>query len=336
MKFKPDLSAFGLPSETSCWGPLGKQKFICKRCGKEYSRRFAMKAEYCDECKNIVVQEASERMQLLSELDGYQDYASSIFKHEYTIDELRQIKIHRDNIIRNYKQDKLGEEKMIYFLSIMNTDDVYNKFSVENAADFLLDFVSSEAIYLPGMRVTSHVLFPFMNGTAVDIANICAISYMQNHTVPGATMGHRYYDLYLFTKDPYIPVIPALFETDKKLFKGDAESLSSMIHYLNKAFFVTPDNRPPEIILDELKKSGQLYRISDDDYKKLHHELHIRTGFFNTSSLITRGTSPSPYSDALINILGYMPEHTCSNAIEHSSNPDFWEKAKQFIIEAQK
>ena len=334
MKFKSgDLSAFGLPSKTSILGPLGMQKFICKRCGKEYSRRFTMKADYCDECKDIVTQETNEHAQLLSELDGYQDYASSIFKHEYTMNELRQIKIHRENIIRNYKQDELGDEKMKAFLSVVEyTDNINDHFSMEDAADFLLSYLPYEAIYYPGMRLTNHVLFPFMDGTAIDIADVCAISYMQNYTVPGAKIGHRYYDLYLFTKDPYIPVISSLFETDKKLFEGDAESLSSMIDYLNNTFSVTPDNRSPEIVLDELKKSGQLYKISDENYKKLRHELHSLMGFFNTSSLIKKGIVSSPCSNTLINILGYMPEYTCSNAIKNSKCPDFWENAKRYII----
>lgn len=333
MKFKSgDLSAFGLPSKTSILGPLGKQKFICKRCGKEYSRRFTMKADYCDECKDIVIQETNERAQLLSELGGYQDYASSIFKHEYTMDELRQIKIHRDNIIRNYKQDELGDEKVNAVLSaVEHADNIDNNFTMQDAVNLLLNYMPYEIIYYPGMRITKHVLFPFMDGTVIDTADICAISYMQNYTVPGATRGHHYYDLYLFTKDPYIPVVPALFETDKELFKGDTESLSCMINYLNNMFSVMPDNRSPEATLDELKKSGQLYKISDENYKKLRHELHTRMGFFNTGSILIKGTASSPCSNTLINILGYMPEHTCSNAIKSSKYPDFWEDAKHYI-----
>lgn len=302
-------------------GLFSKKTYICEKCGKEFQKRINLNGNFCDEC---FAKEMKEKEELEGYICGYVDYGLNVLAKEYSIDELREIAKRKENRV-NFFRNKVEITKE----ELIEASENYKNLSDDYATMILAKAIDSTVNLTAGAVFKNCFFCPTTYfGTIVDARDVFAVGYISDYKMSSGDC-----DAILcavFTDDPYIPVFPMVFYSEKKFFEF-AKSKKGREYIENLFNDMCPCLTYPVCELKQLKKiikeegkvrgnidiKFMLNRISDATYS---------SGMFNTKKTIEE-ICFSP-TTKMLNDMGYFLEGEVDTILhmDKRANNKFWNK----------
>ncbi len=318
-------------------GILSKKTIKCEKCGKEYQARITFGIHLCDECFEKEEAEekrrASEIEAKKEEVRGYVDYAKKIDREPYSLEQLEQIVLHRNEVLEKYRQTS-----GISRAELRAAAENYKTLTDDEAREILIRARSSSLPYSLGASYAQGCFIPSrFSKIVIDAEDVFAI---------GFTSEGRYADgkneviiSVLFTNDPYLPAFPILFVGKLGLLevfksKSGRESVATILESMCHNLTYEPQDikalkkkiKAEKAVKGNIELKEMLNIISDAESMR---------GIFNSLKI-------DEYYDedtlAMLDSFGFIPEYEIKSILKMGGllNP-YWDKqASKFGISMDK
>lgn len=191
-------------------GLFSKKTYVCEQCGKEYERRINLLGNLCNECWD---QQEKEKKELEKAIKGYKEYHEALFYKSITMENMRKILDHREELMEKYaNSNEISEEEL--YLAGKN----YKKLTDEEATNIVVRALKSSVKeeYGAGFTTKFFALTEY-ESVLIDAKDVFAVAYMTDCRAQ-SNSGEVLLCI-VFTNDPYVPVFPMIYVVKKGMFE---------------------------------------------------------------------------------------------------------------------
>ena len=302
-------------------GLFSKKTYVCEKCGKEFQTRMKVCGNVlCDACLDA---ELDVREKLEEAVQGYVDYYEDVFYKSYSLDELKKIIAHRDNLLAKFKNNA-----GISRAELANASDNYKNLTDDQAAEVLKKVANSALSSTLGAAYSGRFFCSTdYSKMIVDAADVFAVGYTSdsrfNSDLEEAIL------CVVFTNDPYVPVFPMVYIGKKGLleFKKSKKGREGV-----EALFsaMCPNLKYPVCDIKQLKKQmkqeGEVKGRLDDKFMlEQLDNASCGKGIFDTRSMNGRLSDDSA---AMLDSIGYIQdiEQDIILKMDKMFNRNYWNK----------
>lgn len=302
-------------------GLFSKKTYVCEKCGKEFETRKKLSANIiCDDCFD---KELNEREELEDAVSGYVAYYDEVFYKSYSLNELKKIIAHRDNLLAKFKNDS-----GISRAELERASENYKNLTDDQAAEVLKKMATSTIIATRGAAYSGTFFCPTeYEGMIVDAGDVFAVGYTTDinyeSDIKEAIL------CVAFTNDPYVPVFPMVYVGKKGLFefkksKKGREGVEALFESM------CPNLKYPVCELRKLKKQikqeGEVNGKVDSKFMLEQMDDAINcSGFFDTEKM---GNKLISGSAAMLDSIGYIQDIEQDDILKMDKmfNRNYWNK----------
>lgn len=301
-------------------GIFSKKTYVCEQCGKEFQKRINLNGNLCDQCINF---EMNMKRELREAINGYCEYSEDVLRKSYTLDEMRNIIEHRNELLEKFRHDNGISKK-----ELMDVSENYKKLTDEQAKEVLIRVFRTTAKATMGAVYTDRFFCPtYYDRMIVDAADVFAVGFTSDHKIQDGSK--EVILCSIFTNDPYVPVFPMVYVGEIGLFeisksKKGRESVAALFESMcpNLTYPVGDIKQLKKQIKQEGMVRGKL------DSKFVLEQISnasVSVGLFDTtkmSSYISSATSN------LLDSIGYIHEEQINSILkmEKMFNRNYWNK----------
>lgn len=301
-------------------GLFSKKEYVCSKCGRTYVKRLNLNGDLCDECYS---KEANERAALEDQVKGYVNYCSSVRKDSYSIEELKKIIEHKNNLVAKFKNPN-----GINRIELENASDNYKKLTDDQAQDILRRIAKSTVKSTIGAGYTEQFFVPTSyEGLIVDAKDIFAVGFGTDFKLHSGS--DEVILCAVFTNDPYVPVFPMVYVGKTSFFeltkskKGRANVSAIFESICPNLTYEVGDLKQ---LKKQIKNDGSVKGKLDSQFvlDKIEDALCSR-GLFNTKDMYSNMYASSA---TMLDEMGYIYEEDIDEILKMDKmfNRNYWSK----------